>query len=119
MSRIALPYGALAFLGFFVGATGTVGHRYQPYWGSVLVLGVALSAGIFARAWRSWIGLLVYSQAWVATVLFLNFYTPPSGSVLIIDDTLGKVWFVGGVVAVVIPAFIPRRFMMEATIAER
>jgi hypothetical protein len=119
MFRIVLSYGALAFLGLFIGATGTVGHRYTPPWGSILVLVVVLSAATFSRAWRSWIGLAVFAQAWVATVLFLDLYTPPSGSVLIVDDALGKIWLFGGVVAAVIPACIPRRWITEAPIAGR
>ncbi len=119
MFRITLSYAALTFLGIFVGAAGTVGHRYEPYWGSALVLGVVLSAGTFARAWKSWVGLLVFGQAWAATVMFLYFYSPPSGSVLIVNDTLGKIWLFGGVVAAVLPVLIPRRVMTEAPIAER
>lgn len=110
---MTLPYGALALLGIVVGVVGTGGHRYEPYWGSVLVLSLVLAAGTYARAWRSWKGLLIFSQVWIATVLLLYFFRGPGESIVILGDSLGKVWMFGGAIAAVAPAFIPRRFMTE------
>lgn len=115
MFRLIWPYGALAFLGIVVGLVGTGGHRYQPYWGSVSVLILVFAAGTFARTWRSWIGQLVFAQTWIAVVLFLYYFRDPGESVVIIDDTLGKVWFFGGSIAAIAPAFLPRRYVVDGS----
>jgi hypothetical protein len=119
MFRMILPYGALTLLGLIVAVVGTGGHRYEPYWGSALVLCLVLAAGTYARAWRSWTGLLVFAQAWIASVLLLYFLRGPGESIVILGDTLGKVWMYGGSIAVVAPAFIPRRFVMDGPHDER
>jgi hypothetical protein len=116
---MSLSYTCLAVLGVFVGAAGTVAHRYHPYWGSVLVLGLVMCAGTYARAWKSWIGMFVFDLAWLATVLFIYWYTAPGGSILIIGDTLGKIWIFGGVAVAVLPAFLPRRLVTEVSLVEQ
>lgn len=113
MFRMIWPYGALAFLGITVGLVGTGGHRYEPYWGAACVLTLVLAAGTCARAWKSWTGLLVFAQTWIVVVLFLYYLRGPGESIVIVDDTLGKVWIFGGSIAAVVPAFIPRRFVTE------
>jgi hypothetical protein len=110
---MTLSFGGLALLGFVVAIVGTAGHRYQPYWGSILVLAVAASGGVFARAWRSWIGLAVYAGVWVSTVQYLYYGRGRGGSVAILWDALGWTWMYGGAVAVVLAATLPRRFLAE------
>ena len=113
MLRLTLSAGALGLLGFFVGVVGTAAHRYHPYWGSVLVIALVLVAGTYARAWKAWTGLLVFSMVWIATVLLLYFVSGPGGSIVILGDSLGKAWLFGGSIAAVAPAFIPGRFVSE------
>ncbi|MCJ7827088.1 MAG: hypothetical protein MUP36_02465 [Demequinaceae bacterium] len=115
MLRMVLPYGALAFLGILVGVVGTGGHRFEPYWGSACVLCLVLAAGVFARAWKSWTGLLVFAQAWIAVVLLLYYTRGPGESIVILGYTFGKIWIFGGSIAVVAPAFIPRRLVSDGT----
>ena len=113
MLRLNLQYGALGLLGLAVGAIGTGGHRFEPYWGSVMVLALVLAAGTFARAWMSWPGLWTFSLTWIATVLGLYFIRASGDSIVILGDTLGKVWFFGGSIMAVLPAFIPRGLVAE------
>lgn len=113
MLRTTLSLGALAFLGFVVGVVGTAAHRFEPYWGSAMVLTVVLAGATYARTWGSWSGLIAFTQVWVVTVLYLYFVRGPGGSVVIVDDALGKIWLFGGALAAILPAFIPRRFVTE------
>jgi hypothetical protein len=110
---MASSYGALALLGFVVGVVGTSGHRYSPYWGLVLVLGLVMCAGLFSRAWRSWGGLLLFAVACIATVQLLYYVRGPGGSIVILGDTLGQAWMYGGVIVAIIPAIVPSRFVDE------
>lgn len=111
MSRTLLGLTALAVAGVVVGAAGTGAHRYEPAWGLTLCIVLVVSAATFARAWRGWWGLMVFAQVWVATVLTLYFYHGPGDSILILSDKLGLGWMIGGSVATVVPAFLPRRLM--------
>lgn len=113
MLRPTLSLGALGLMGFVVAVVGTAGHRVAPYWGTALVFLLVLSASTYARAWKSWLGLVVFSQVWLVTVLFLVFWHNPTGSIAIVDDALGKLWLYGGAVAVTLPAFIPRRLLQD------
>ena len=113
MSRLVVPYAALGLLGLAVGVVGTGGHRFEPPWGLVCVLLLVISAAIFARAWKSWLGWLVFSEVWLAIVLLLYFFRGPGNSVVISGDRLGWTWIIGGIIAAAVPALIPGRLLGE------
>lgn len=113
MFRLVLPYVAMGLLGVVVGVVGTGGHRYEPYWGSVCVLVLVVSAAVFARAYRAWAGLMAFALTWLAVVLFLYSANGPGDSIVILSDGLGKVWLYGGAVAAASPAMIPEKYVKE------
>jgi hypothetical protein len=113
MSRLVFPYAALGLLGMVVATVGTGGHRYKPWWGLVCVLILVVSASAFARAWKSWMGLLVFFSVWITIVLLLYFTRGPGNSVVVIHDGLGRAWLFGGIVAAAASATIPRRYLGE------
>lgn len=113
MLRMILPCSAIGLLGITVGIVGTGGHRYEPPWGSVCVLVLVTSAAAFARAWKSWTGLLVFASMWMTIVLLLYFSKGPGNSVVILDDGLGKAWIYGGALAAASAVLIPGKYFRE------
>jgi hypothetical protein len=113
MSRLIFPYVALGLLGLTVGVLGTGGHRFKPAVGIVCTLVLVAAAAVFARAWKSWLGLLVFFHIWLAAVLLLYFTRGPGNSVVMEWDGLGMAWIFGGIVAAATPVVIPRRLLVE------
>jgi hypothetical protein len=113
MIRSTLAFAGLTFVGFLTGLVGAVEHRFHPYWGSILVITVVLASATFARASRSWLGLVVYASAWFLTVFVLFAVPGPGDSVVILDDSLGRTLFVGGALAIVAVAFLPSAWMHD------
>ena len=114
MIRSALAFAGLTFVGFLTGVVGAAGHRYHPYWGAALVIALVLASATFARASRSWLGLVVYASSWFLTVFLLYAVRGPGDSVVILDDTLGRTLFLGGAAAIVAVAFLPPSWMRES-----
>lgn len=102
----------LLTLGVLVALVGTGVHRASAPWGLVLALLVVAAAGVLARAWVGWPGLLTIGMAVVTTVAVLA-GRGPGGDVLVALDVLGVVWFCGGA-AVAVAALLPRRWFREA-----
>ncbi len=115
MLRNLLAIIALAGAGLFVAIVGTAAHRYEPYWGIVLAILLVLVSALFARAWRGWMGLSIFSSAWTALLLFLTYVDGPGGNIVVLEDGLGFAWYLGGAAAVIAIAFVPRRFVSENT----
>ncbi|HEX7589948.1 MAG TPA: hypothetical protein VF362_03105 [Demequinaceae bacterium] len=113
MIRSTLAFAGLTFVGFLTGVVGAAEHRYHPYWGSILVIAVVLASATFARASRSWFGLVVYASAWFLTAFLLFALHGPGDSVVILDDALGRTLFVGGALAIVAVAFLPSAWMRD------
>lgn len=111
MTRAILAFGGLAFAAFVGGIVSVSAHRYQPYWGSVLVIALVLASATFARAARSWLGLCVYAIVWFATVGSLSWVQGPGGSIVVLDDALGRTFLIGGSLAIVAVAFLPSTWM--------
>jgi hypothetical protein len=114
MTRSTLAFAGLAFAAFLGAIVGVAAHRFHPYWGSALVIALVLSSATFARAFRSWLGLGVYATVWFVTVFPLAMFTGPGGSIVVLDDVLGRTLLIGGSLAVVAPAFFPRKWMRAA-----
>jgi hypothetical protein len=113
MIRSILAFAGLTLVGFLTGVVGAAEHRYHPYWGSALVIALVLASATFARASRSWLGLVVYASAWFLTVFLLFAIHGPGDSVVILDDGLGRTLFVGGSLAIVAVAFLPSSWMHD------
>lgn len=110
---VARHLGLLA-LGVLVALVGTGVHRASPPWGLVLALLVVASAGVLARAWVGWTGLLTVGMAVVTTVAVLA-GRGPGGDVLVALDALGVVWYGGGA-AVGVAALLPRRWFADTAV---
>ena len=113
MIRSALAFAGLTLVGFLTGVVGAIEHRYHPYWGAILVVVLVLASATFARASRSWLGLVVYGSAWFLTVFLLYAIHGPGDSVVILDDALGRTLFAGGALAIVAVAFFPSAWMRD------
>ena len=113
MIRSILGFAGLTIVGFLTGAVGAVEHRFHPYWGSILVITLVLASATFARASRSWLGLVVYASTWFLTTFLLYAVRGPGDSVVILDDALGRTLFLGGALAIVVVAFLPSAWMRE------
>ena len=103
---------ACALVGVVVGLVGTVAHRapvvdLPVHLGLVLALVTVLAAGVLARAWAGYAGLLGYGIGWVAVVQLLSL-EGPGGDVLVPSQPVGYVWIYGGLLVVVVAAFLPR-----------
>ena len=114
MIRSVLAFAGLTLMGILTGVVGAVEHRYHPYWGVILVIAVVLASSTFARASRSWLGLVVYGSAWFLTVFLLYAIHGPGDSVVILDDALGRTLFGGGAGAIVVAAFLPSAWMRDS-----
>ncbi len=107
---------ACALIGIVVGLVGTVAHRYRmgdvPA-GLVAALLTVAFAGVLARAWAGWSGLLALGAAWVLIVQVLA-VPGPGGDTLIAAEPIGYVWVYGGLAAVLAPLLAPRRWFADA-----
>jgi hypothetical protein len=111
MTRSTLAFAGLAFAAFLGAVVSVSAHRFHPYWGSALVIAFVLSSAAFARAVRAWLGLGVYATVWFVTVGLLSALHGPGGSVVVLDDALGRTLLIGGSLAIVAAAFLPRTWM--------
>ena len=111
MTRSTLAFAGLTFAAFLGAIVSVSAHRYHPYWGAALVIALVLSSAAFARAYRSWLGLGVYATVWFVTVYLLASVTGPGGSVVVLDDVLGRTLLIGGSLAIVAAAFLPPKWM--------
>lgn len=97
-------------IGALIGLLGTVLHRSAMPWGVVLALATVVSAGVLARAWGGYPGLLGYGIALIGIVQVLAM-EGPGGDVLVpADQAVGIVWVAGSAVGLAVPAFAPRRW---------
>ncbi|MDN4482941.1 hypothetical protein [Demequina lignilytica] len=111
MARIIGSYVVIALLGAIVALVGGGAHRSYGWVGltlCVLLMGVA---SVFARTWRGFAGLGVLAGAWMLVTVPLA-GEGPGGSALIAVDALGLGWVIGGSVAVVVAAFLPRSLLL-------
>ena len=106
MLKRILGLVALLFIGAAVAAVGALSHRTYPYVGVAAVIAMTLTAALFARLWHDWAGLSAFAGAW-AVVVFVLAQEGPGGSVLIVDDALGKMYLLGSAIAIVIVAMVP------------
>ncbi|QTE28821.1 hypothetical protein [Pengzhenrongella sicca] len=100
-------------IGLLIGAAGTAAHRaYQP-WAVIGCLALVLASAVLARAWGGMLALLAYGVGWVAVVQVLSL-TGPGGDVLIpAGQVIGYGWLVGGMLAIAVAAFCPRRWFSD------
>ncbi|QCB94351.1 hypothetical protein [Cellulomonas shaoxiangyii] len=109
-----LARGAATFLlGAVVGVLGTLMHRAIRPWGLVLCVLLVLVAVLTARAWGGW-------PTYVGAVggLFLSTQVlageGPGGDVLVPGtDLWGWGWLLGALLAVVLVALVPRRWVQD------
>lgn len=108
MVKSTLSYLLVAVTGVIVAIVGVGAHRAIPFLGVALALIMVAAGAAFARAWKSWSGLALYSGAWlVPTTVFAG--EGPGGSALIAGDALGVAWAVGGALAIIVVALVPPR----------
>jgi len=105
--------GILA-LGLAVGLVGTGVHRVNQPVGLILALVIAASAGVLARAWTRWPGVLLLAGV-VLSVLLAVAYVRPGGDVIIADQPIGYAWF-GSALVVLATLVLPRRWFSEQQI---
>jgi len=101
------PVLSLAVLAVATATVGTGVHRASEPWGVTGAIAMIACAAIFARAWKNWLGLGVYGALWVAVVTAFSMQSD-SGSILILADTVGYAWLIGGAVAVVVASVLPK-----------
>lgn len=102
---------ATGLLGAVVGVVGTSVHRTEPPWGLLLALLCVLSAGVLARAWTGWAGLLAVALGVFAAVSLLG-GPGPGGDVLVALQPVGVAWYLGAL-AVLPVALLPRRWFSD------
>ncbi|MBX9244162.1 hypothetical protein ICW40_04985 [Actinotalea ferrariae] len=98
-------------IGVVVGVVGTAVHRWQVPWGLVLALVTVLCAGVLARAWVGWAGMLLVALAVVTTVAILA-GRGPGGDLLVAAQPVGYVWY-GGALVVALAGLAPRRWFSD------
>ncbi len=108
---------ATGLLGLVVGVVGTSVHRAQPPWGVLLALLCVVSAGVLARAWTGWTGMLALALGVFAAVSLLG-GPGPGGDVLVALQPVGVVWYLGAL-AVLPVALLPRRWFSDDPRAPR
>ena len=114
MSRTILGSFALTLAGVVVGIIGTSAHAYRPNLGVTMAIGAVLAGAVFARAWLGWLGQGIFAYAWLAVVLALHWIVGPGNLRAAIQwDVVGATWILGGAIAVVLPAFIPTKYLRE------
>lgn len=104
----------LAVLGVLVGLVGTAVHRGEPPWGMALALLLVVCAGILARAWVGWPGMLLLGLT-IATTVGILAVRGPGGDVLIPAEPVGYVWYASGL-AVALAALAPRSWFSDRPI---
>ncbi|HEY8720162.1 DUF6113 family protein [Pengzhenrongella sp.] len=108
-----LRWAGATLVGVIVGAAGTTMHRAIVPWGIAVCLAFVVAAGVLVRAWIGTIGLVAYAVGWVAIVQAFSL-TGPGGDVLIpAGQAIGYVWLVGGMLAIALAAFAPRRWFRD------
>lgn len=103
--------GATFLIGVVVGVVGTAVHRWQVPWGLVLALVTVLCAGVLARAWAGWLGMLLLALGVVTTVGILA-SNGPGGDVLVPAQPVGYVWYAGALV-VALAGLAPRSWFSD------
>lgn len=111
--RVVLRVVGAAVVGLVVGVVGTVMFQAERPWGLVLALAASLAGSITCRAWAGWGTLTAYALGWMIGTGVLAFVEGPGGDVVVPAATLSIVWLVGGVVAVVLPSFLPWRWFAD------
>ncbi|PKQ25882.1 MAG: hypothetical protein CVT64_07525 [Actinobacteria bacterium HGW-Actinobacteria-4] len=113
MAKSVLAYALIVTMGLVVAIVGTSAHRAIGGWGVVLAILMVLAGAVFARTWKLWTGMGAFAIAWLMpTSLFA--LEGPGGSVLIVQDTFGLAWIIGGALAIVTAAVAPRQLLMGA-----
>jgi hypothetical protein len=105
---------ALLLVGLGVGVVGTGIHRYSAPWGLLLAVATVVSAGVLARAWTGWVGMLVVALGVFSAVAVLA-GRGPGGDVLVARDLLGILWYAGAA-AVAVSAVLPRSWFRDREI---
>ncbi|MHA7133953.1 DUF6113 family protein [Oerskovia turbata] len=110
-------------LGLVVGTVGTVMHRVVvtdhllPV-GIVVALLAVLSAAILSRAWTGFAGVVGFAVGWVVAVQVLA-SKGPGGDLLVPNQTVGLAWVYGGMIAIVIVAFLPSSWFSDRPVRPR
>lgn len=102
-------------LGVVAGVLGTVTHRTTWYDLPVgLAVGMALtvSVAVVCRAWSGFGALLACGAGWLVAVQVLA-VTGPGGDVLVPAQPVGLWWTYGGLVVLVVAAFLPRSWFTD------
>jgi hypothetical protein len=116
MLKRAVNWVALGVLGALVATIGAGAHRASGFLGVSLALALVATAGLFAKAWESWTGFVVYAALWgAATVVFAG--EGPANSVLVQDDLRGRLWIFGGTVMISLVAAVPRFVLVGSRVA--
>ena len=113
----ALGYAALIALGGVVALLGSAGHRSLNYVGVAIALATTLAGAVFARAWHAWVGFALFAFAWVAACVAID-QSRPGGSLLIVDDAMGRLWLYGGAAVLLLVAVVPRRVLEGRNVSE-
>lgn len=104
--RTLARWAGSVLLGAVVGVIGTGVHRMARPWGLVMALVMVALAGVVARAWTGWVGLLTTGLG-VATAVGVLGSRGPGGDVLVAADVWGYLWYAGAL-AVLVAAVLPR-----------
>lgn len=116
MTRTVLASVFALLAGVVAALVGGVSHRAAPWWGLVGCIALVAVGGVFMRAWRAWLALGVFAGGWAVVTVILSL-EGPGGSVLIMDDALGRAWLIGGTLAVMGVALVPRRWLGQDDVA--
>ncbi|WP_250443342.1 hypothetical protein [Actinotalea sp. C106] len=109
-------YLALLLVGVLVGVVGTGVHRAEAPWGLILALVTVAAAGVLARAWVGWVGVLVIALGVFTTVSVLA-GQGPGGDVLVALEPIGVIWY-SGALAAGLAAALPRRWFSGAPVGQ-
>lgn len=115
-SRVVARLAGLGLLGVLVAVVGTPLHRARPPLGVLLALVLVLCAGVLARAWAGWAGMLVFALVLTTTVGVLA-ARGPGGDILIAAQPVGYVWY-GGAAVVLLAALAPRAWFSDRPIGD-
>ncbi len=108
-------------LGAGAGVLGTVSHRttwYDLPGGVVVAMALTLAVAVVCRAWSGLGALLACGAGWLVAVQVLS-VVGPGGDVLVPAQAVGLWWTYGGLVVLVVAAFLPRSWFSDRPAGRR